>query len=164
MNNIDLENNLIIPDIADRMQDYVPVQLDIDETKVKAAAYIAQTVDLLRVITQANLDRVKNPQNSEDDALKEAIIPALCFFTHSRCLKMFNGTLTDSGYIVSEDAERAVKIAKEDADESYSVAEVFLTKVLDILDGESETDVNIDRSVMTPKIRVFGGAECKGSN
>ena len=78
---------------------------------------------------------------------------------------MFNGTLTDSGYVVSEDAERGAKQASKDADESYSVAEVYLELALDFLDAETPTaSDDIDRTTLTPKIRVFGGQENRGSN
>ena len=80
-------------------------------------------------------------------------------------LKMFNGTLTDSGYVVSEDAERGAKQAAKDADESYGVAEVYLELALDFLDAETPTaSDDIDRTTLTPKIRVFGGQENRGSN
>lgn len=164
MNNVNLENNLISVDIVDLMQDYVSIQLDIDSTKIKAAANIAQTIDIFRVIGAANLERVKNPLNDSDDALRELVIPAWCYYTYSRTLKMFNGTLTDSGYIMSEDAERGAKQALKDAEQAYSVAEVFMTGALDYIDAESNVDINIDRDVLTPKIRVFGGGESRGSN
>ena len=57
MNGIELENSLISPDVCDLMQDRISVQLDIDQTRVKAAAHIAQTVDLSRVIGVANVQR-----------------------------------------------------------------------------------------------------------
>ena len=164
MNNVTLENSLISVDIVDLMQDYVAIQLDIDSTKIKAAAMAAQTVDITRVINVDNLSRVKDPQNASDDSLKELIIPAWCYYTYSRCLKMFNGTLTDSGYIISEDAERGLKQVNRSAEEAYSVAEVYMNLVLDFLDEESQVDANIDRTVLTPKIRVFGGNEHRGSN
>ena len=53
-----LENRLISSEISDLMQDYVSIQLDIDDTKIRAAALVAQEIDITRVITKANLDRV----------------------------------------------------------------------------------------------------------
>ena len=165
MNSIDLENSLISPDVCDLMQDRISVQLDIDQTRVKAAAHIAQTVDLARVIGKANVERCINPATNADDTLKELVIPAWLFYTNARMLRMFNGTLTDSGYVVSEDAERGAKQASKDADESYSVAEVYLESALDFLDAETpSTSDDIDRTTLTPKIRVFGGQENRGSN
>ena len=163
MNNIYLENSLISPDVCDLMQDRISIQLDIDQTRVKAAAHVAQTVDLTRVIGVANVQRCIEPLNDADDNLKSLIIPAWLFFTHARMLRMFNGTLTDSGYVVAEEASS--KQASKDADESYSVAEVYLELALDFLDAETPTDSDdIDRSTLTPRIRVFGGAENRASN
>lgn len=164
MNNVNLENNLISVDIVDLMQDYVSIQLDIDSTKIKAAANIAQTIDIYRLLGSANLERIKDPQNDADDALREAVIPAWCYYTYSRTLKMFNGTLTDSGYVISEDAERGIKQAGKDAEEAYSVAEVFMNVAIDLLNAESEDDEDIDKDLLTPRIRVFGGEENRGSN
>tara|TARA_R110002073_G_scaffold148366_4_gene301522 strand:+ start:25593 stop:26090 length:498 start_codon:yes stop_codon:yes gene_type:complete len=165
MNSIDLENSLILPDVCDLMQDRLSIQLDIDPTRVKAAAHIAQTVDLARVIGKVNVERCINPSTTADETLKELVIPAWLFYTNARMLKMFNGTLTDSGYIVSEDAERGAKQASKDAEESYSVAEVYLESALDFLDAETPTaSDDIDRTKLTPKIRVFGGQENRGSN
>lgn len=164
MYNVELENNLISVDIVSIMEDYVSVQLDIDSTRIKAAANVAQTIDITRVIGQENLERAKDPQNAVDDAFREMIIPAWVYYTQSRLLKMFNGTLTDSGYIVSEEAERGIKQASKDAEQAYSIAEVYMNIALDSLDDESDTDVNIDRDILTPKFRVFGGGEQRGSN
>ena len=165
MNSISLENSLISPDVVDLMQDRISVQLDIDQTRVKAAAHIAQTVDLARVIGRANVERCINPATDADDTLKELVIPAWLFYTNARMLKMFNGTLTDSGYVVSEDAERGAKQAAKDSEESYSVAEVYLELALDFLDSETpETSDDIDRTTLTPKINVFGGQENRASN
>tara|TARA_R110000744_G_scaffold89378_1_gene173821 strand:+ start:762 stop:1259 length:498 start_codon:yes stop_codon:yes gene_type:complete len=165
MNSIDLENSLISPDVCDLMQDRISIQLDIDQTRVKAAAHIAQTVDLGRVIGKANVQRCINPATEADETLKNLVIPAWLFYTNARMLKMFNGTLTDSGYIVSEDAERGAKQAAKDAEESYGVAEVYLEVALDFLDAETPTALDdIDRTALTPRIRVFGGQENRGSN
>jgi len=163
MNGIELENSLISPDVCDLMQDRISVQLDIDQTRVKAAAHIAQTVDLSRVIGVANVQRCINPQSDADDTLRDLVIPAWLFYTNARMLRMFNGTLTDSGYVVAEEASS--KQASKDADESYSVAEVYLELALDFLDAETPTaSDDIDRTTLTPKIRVFGGQENRGSN
>ena len=165
MYNSNLENSLISPDIVDIMQNYVSIQLDMDDTRLKAAATIAQTIDISRVIGVDNLERVKDPQNAADDALRYLVIPAWAYYTYARMLKMFNGSLTDSGYIVSEDAARGAKQAAKDSDESYGVAEVYLALALDFLDAETTTAADdIDRTTLTPKIRVFGGQENRGSN
>jgi hypothetical protein len=165
MNNINLELSLIDPSVCDLLQDRVSVQLDIDQTRVKAAAHIAQTIDLARVIGKANVARCVDPATEADEALKLLVIPAWLFYTHSRLLKNFNGTLTDSGYVVTEDAERGAKQAAKDAEESYSVAEVYLDLALDFLDEETPTATDdIDRQTLTPRIRVFGGIENRANN
>jgi hypothetical protein len=165
MNNIDLEQSLIDPNVCDLLQDRVSIQLDIDSTKVKSAAHIAQTVDLARIIGKENVARCVDPATTADEDLKELVTPAWIFYTHARALRMFNGTLTDSGYIMSEDAQRGVKQAKKDADESCSVAEVYLDLAIDFLDAETPTALDdIDRTKLTPRIRVFGGQESRSSN
>ena len=165
MNNVNLENALISVDIVDLLQDYCAIQLDIDSTKVKAAAHVAQTIDITRIIGSTNLERIKNPQNEVDDEIRDLAIPAWCYFTYSRCLKMFNGTLTDSGYIISEEAERALKVVVKAADEAYSIAEVYMRLLVEALDAETPTDTdNVDQGLFTPQIRVFGGREKRGSN
>lgn len=165
MNNANLENALISVDIVDLLQDYCAIQLDIDSTKVKAAAHVAQTIDITRIIGATNLERIKTPQDDADDAIRELAIPAWCYYTYSRCLKMFNGTLTDSGYIISEDAERALGVVRKASDEAYSIAEVYMQLLVDALDDETPTDTdNVDQGLFTPQIRVFGGGENRGSN
>ena len=164
MNNIHLENSLISVDIVDLLQDYTSLQLDMDSTKVKAAAIISQRVDIARIIGNDNLERVKEPETDADDELRELVIPARCYYTYARSLRMFNGTLTDSGYVVSEDAQNSAKIAEKDAEETYSVAEIYMKDVIDFINKENESsgEESIDESVMTPKIRVFGGNEYYG--
>lgn len=164
MNNVNLENLLISVDIVDLLQDYVGIQLDIDSTKVKAAAMVAQKIDLKRTIGTDNVTRCREPQNEADEALRDLVIPAWCYYTYSRSLKMFNGTLTDSGYVLSEDAEKAQSAAKKTAESHYSVAEVFIIEAIDFINAESTTDEDIDEGVLTPKIRVFGGQENRASN
>ncbi len=159
-----IDDKLIAADIATLMQDYTSIQLDIDPIKIKAAALIAQTVDITRVIGVTNLARVVSGIEASDLELRELVLPAYCYYTYSRCLKMFNGTLTDSGYVISEDVERGLKQANYDSEDNYAVAEIYMQLVLDFLDDESDIDVNIDRTILTPKIRVFGGNEFRASN
>lgn len=58
MYNSHLENQLLMPDVADALQNYVSIQIDIDDTKIKAAAYAAQRIDIQRVIGQENLNQM----------------------------------------------------------------------------------------------------------
>ena len=80
MYSIDLENSLISPDIVNLMSERCSVQLDIDQTRIKSAAIVAQDIDLGEVLTKAQIERARNPQNEEDDELLELIIPA--WFLH----------------------------------------------------------------------------------
>lgn len=157
-----LENQLIISDIADIMQDYVSIQLDIDNTKIKAAAIVAQNIDIKRVIGKDNLDRCIEPSTDDDKDLLELLIPPLCYFTYYRCLKMFQGTFTDSGYTTETEAEER-NTAKSVANEIKSIAETFMLEVVEYLREEDpETEVTTDNN--HTRIRVFGGCEARGSN
>ncbi len=86
------ENQLIISDIASVMSDYTSIQIDIDERKVKAAALVAQRIDIKRLVNQSVLDRlidVGQEYSDTDQQLLELIIPPLCYYTYYRCLLMF---------------------------------------------------------------------------
>lgn len=159
------ENQLIVPDIADAMQDYVSIQLDIDSTRVKASALVAQNLDIKRLIGKDNLARlIDNEDPSEaDETLKELIIPALCYFTYSRLLLLFQGNYTDSGYVLESDETEARNAAKSVAKEMKGVAESMMIEVMEFLEKESPGD-QIDESKLTPRIRVFGGCERRASN
>lgn len=162
MYNSSLENKLIIVDIADVMSDHVSIQIDIDETKIKAAAIVAQNIDIKRILKQDNLDRCISPQDESDEELKALVVPALCYFTYSRCLKMFQGTFTDSGYIVEAEAE-ARNASKSVANEMFSIGEAFLQDAIDFL-GEDEEATQPEVENMTPRVRIFGGGENRASN
>ena len=156
------ENQLILPDIADVLQDYTSIQVDIDSTKIKAAALIAQNIDIKRLIERENLDRVigiSKDSSEADRALLQLIIPPLCYFTYSRCLLMFQGVLTDSGYIV-EAGEEAVSrnAAKALSTEIKGIAETLMQDVIDFLEDERPGE-QLDDRYLTPRIRVFGGEE-----
>jgi len=162
MFNSNLENQLIIVDIVDAMQDYVSIQIDIDETKVKAASIIAQNVDLKRIIKKENLDRCIDPQDTTDDELREMIIAPLCYFTYSRLLKGFQGTFTDGGF--STDAEADTRnLAKSQANEMSSIAETLLIDVVEWLQVE-DPQAEVDDARINPRVRVIGGEENRASN
>lgn len=160
------ENQLILPDIAAAMQDYVSIQLDIDDTKVKAGALVAQNIDIKRLIGKANLVRlVKQELTTKDRELKALIIPPLCYFTYSRCLLMFQGILTDSGYVIEGSNEAETRnAAKSVSKEMKGIAETFMQDVMEFLEEESPNDREIKKENMTPRIRVFGGKENRASN
>lgn len=163
MQSANLENSLILVDIADAMLDYVSIQPDIDETKVKAASLMAQKMDIQRLIGKTNLERCINPQTEADDNLKDLIIPALCYFTQARLLKAFPGTFTESGYTKEELAENE-NTAKKVALEMSAAGETFMQDVFEFLETESPNDENVKEENLTPRIRVIGGKESFGSN
>lgn len=160
------ENQLILPDIADVLADYTSIQLDIDERKVKAAALIAQKVDIKRLIGQNNIDRVVMQADNASEAdknLLQLLIPPLCYFTYSRCLLMFQGVLTDSGYVIEGENEAETRnSAKSHSKEIKGVAETLMEDVIDFLNDENpNSGDDIDSSKLTPRVRVFGGGEAR---
>lgn len=166
MENADLEATLILPNIARAMLDYVSLQPDIDETKVRAASIVAQRIDIQRVIGKENIERCVGLEvTGEDLKLKNLVIPALCYFTHSRLLKMFQGTFTDGGYTIDKDStDRGV--TKSAANESSAIAETFLKDVVEFLEIEDGPidDPNVNGDKINPRIRSFGGREYRASN
>tara|TARA_R110002051_G_scaffold317741_1_gene399256 strand:+ start:430 stop:960 length:531 start_codon:yes stop_codon:yes gene_type:complete len=170
------ENALILPDIADALKDYCSIQYDIDDGKCKAAALIAQSIDIKRIIGEDNLNRcITDPAATEepttaDKELKALIIPALCYYTYSRLLLLFHTTFTDSGLTSStDDGAEERNAAKSMAKEVKSVAESFMVDVIEFLEEEADSDPTIDGSDiksknLTPKIRTFGGGERRASN
>lgn len=164
MFNVDLENSLIIVDIVDVMQDYVSIQPDIDETKVKAASIVAQKIDIKRLIGADNVARCVDPaKDSEDEKLRTLLVPAISYFTYSRLLKMFPGVFTDSGYTFDSEASD-INVTRTTANQMASIAEAFMESVFDFLEAETTDDENVVKSNLTPRIRVFGGKEHRGSN
>jgi hypothetical protein len=165
MYSLDNQNSLIVEDMAQVMLDYASIQQDIDETKMNAAALIAQKLDIGKVIGKPNLLRCVDPQTASDTELRELVIHALCFYTYSRLLRMFAGTFTDSGYVISSEATDK-NVAKSVALEYSAIAEVYLTEVLDFLKIENEgiEDELVRPEKLTSSIRVFGGVENRASN
>jgi len=157
MYNVDLENSLIIIDIADTIADLCSIQLDVDNKKLKAAELIVQRVDLARLIGKANVERCVDPVEDADIALKELITLPLCYFTYSRCLEMFNGEMTDSGFEVAEGA--SLKGADKANGVYYGLAETLMADVFDFLELETPNDTQVKPENLTPKIRVMGGKE-----
>lgn len=168
MYNANLENRLISSDIASIMGDYVSMQMDIDDAKVKAAALVAQEIDLTRVITKANLDRVVGLDIYDetipeaDLALRELILAPWCYYTYARSLTMFQGTLTDSGYAVETEADSRAA-AKMVAAEIRSIGDTFMLLVTEFLEAENPNTDADDRK-LSSRVRVFGGKESRSSN
>lgn len=168
MYDVSLESRLISSDIADMMQDYVSIQLDIDTTKIKAAALVAQEIDIARVITKANLDRVIDLDIYDetipeaDLSLRALVIAPWCYYTYARCLTMFQGTFTDSGYAVESEATDK-DAAKAVANEMKSIGDSFMLLVTEFLETEDSSTL-ADDSKLAPRIRVMGGKENRASN
>jgi hypothetical protein len=165
------ENSLILPNIVDALVDYCSIQQDIDESKCKSAQLIAQSIDIKRVIGEDNLNRcIEDPtedveMTSADKQLKALLIPALCFYTYSRLLKLFHTTFTDSGLIsASEDGAEDRNAAKSLANEARATAEAFMVDVIEFLEDESDTDGVQQEGKLVSRIRTFGGIENRASN
>lgn len=160
MYSVDNENNLISADIVNLMLDYCSLQPDIDETKVKAAAGVAQRVNLKRLLDKEYktvIERCQEPQNEADDNLYKLIIPVWCYYTMSRLLTMFPGTVTDAGLHMDKEATDA-KEAKALAIVYDGIAESHMTDVFDFLKEEKPNNETKPEN-LTPRIRVFGGVE-----
>ena len=131
-----LENRLISSEISDLMQDYVSIQLDIDDTKIRAAALVAQLYELL--------------------------IAPWSYYTYARCLTMFQGTFTDSGYSVEAEAESR-QAAKSVGQEMKAIGDSFMLLVTEYLETE-DPNTKADDAKLAPRIRSFGGKENRASN
>ena len=168
MYDLNLERRLISSDIAEMMQDYVTIQLDIDNTKIKAAALVAQDIDLKRIIGAENITRVVGIDEYDANAsdadlnLRELLIAPWCYYTYYRCLLMFQGTFTDSGYAIESEAVSR-DAAKSVANEMKSIGDSFMISVVEFLEAENP-DTNADDAKLSPKIRSFGGREQRASN
>ena len=168
MYSIALEDRLILPDVRDVMADVASLQLDMDDQKIKGIALVAQDLDLKRILNsngEDNLSRCINPQTDEDDTLRDLVIMPWIYYTYARCLKMTTGALTEAGCVV----EKTVLDSKELIDEAYntyySIADAYMAGVIDHLNDETETDVDVvAEDVLVPRIRVFGGEENRSSN
>jgi hypothetical protein len=159
------ENNLIVIDPVDTMLDYTSLQPDIDSTKIKAAWSIAQDIDVTRVVGKKYVDIAKDPINDIEDGVKDLMIKALCYYTYHRCLTMFQGTLTDSGYMQDEGtADR--NSAKSVANEVKSVGDEYMADLITYISDNfpKEENENEMKEKLQPRIRVFGGKEMRGSN
>lgn len=168
MYDVNLENKLIASNIDEIMQDYVSIQLDIDNTKIKAAALVAQSIDITRVITKENLDRVVGLDiydesiPAADLALRELILAPWCYYTYSRCLTMFQGTFTDSGYTTEAEAESR-NAAKSVGQEMKAIGDSFMLLVTEFLENE-DPNTKADDEKLSSRIRTFGGKENRASN
>lgn len=160
----DNENDLIVTDVVQTLLDCVGIQQDINDVKCKASWLLAQEIDAERVLNEDVFARCREPQNDADNKLKRLVLKMLSFYTYSRLLKGNQGTFTDGGYQIEKEATDG-KTTLATANYHYSVADVYLTKVLDFLKLETpDLDQTQVKAKMVPRIRKFGGRESRGSN
>ena len=157
MFNSGFENNLLVHDVISVLGDFVSLQPDLDETKVKAASKVAQEIDIERIIGEDSMLRAITPQTPEDEKLRKLVLNAWAYYTYGRLLLMYQGVLTDGGFVTEVDKE-ATGIAKSTANHHFSIAEAYMAKVITFLDKEKPTEL-IDQTKLTPRIRTFGGNE-----
>lgn len=162
MYNPNLEEALLLPDIADRLTDYVGIQLDIEPTRVKASCLVAQDLDVKFVIGDDNWDRCFDDTNGNNsvtysEELYNLVIPALCFFTYARLVSMMQGSVSDSGMAVEEGA-LSIDEAKSASKQYRAIGETYLGKVVDWLkDEDGGTEATMTKSIS--RVRRFGGEE-----
>ena len=69
-----LENELIIWDIENVLQDFVPIQYDIDSKKIKASQKLAIDLELTKFISKTDIASVVDmDEDSASDADKELL-------------------------------------------------------------------------------------------
>lgn len=158
MYNSQLENQLIILDIEDVMQDFVPIQFDIDPTKLKAAQKLAIDLELTKFIKQEHIDRCidQDDPSEADTKLLNLIVPALCHFTYEKCLSYFQGSLYNSGYSEEENAKTRAE-AKSAASQANSFGNQYMTKVVEFLEAENPSEEKVVDS--SPTVEAIGGQE-----
>lgn len=166
MNNLGRESLLIFPDIADIMHDYVPIQLDIDTTKIKAAALLTQRLDLFRLIGQKWMDCVTIPFEcvgdvdalESDDArmVRQLLEAPYVYYTYSRLILLYNHAFTESGAVLEEEAIDFNE-AKKISNHWKSVAESLMEDVLHYIQCLDEPDKKICPSERVPGVIVIGG-------
>lgn len=162
MYNPENELALLLPDIADRITDYAGIQLDVNDTRIKAACLVAQDLDIKFVISENNWDRCFEDTNGNEDVeyseeLFKLIIPTLCFFTYARLVQMMQGNYTDSGMSVEEGA-LSIAEAKSASKQYRAIGESYLEKVVEWLQKEdTSTEATMDKSIL--RVRSFGGRE-----
>lgn len=160
MYNSNLENELIIIDIADAMQDHVPIQFDIDDQKLKSAQKIAIDIELTNYMSRADIDRcIGQDENSSeaDKNLFKLIVAPLCHFTYNKCLEYFQGHLSESGYTVEELGQSRAE-AKNAASLALAIGNSYMDKVVEFLEAENpQTEAKKD-GYENP-VKCFGGEQ-----
>tara|TARA_R110002050_G_scaffold110487_1_gene222792 strand:- start:1223 stop:1753 length:531 start_codon:yes stop_codon:yes gene_type:complete len=162
MYNSKLENSLLLPDISSRLTDFVGIQLDVGDTRVKSACLIAQDLDVKKVIGADNWQRCFEDDENYSEDLFDLVVPALSFLTYSRLVALMQGNYTDSGMSVEEGA-LSIDEAKSASTQYRAIGESYLGEVVDFLKAENpSSSASMDKSVL--RIRSFGGDEGRGTN
>tara|TARA_R110002051_G_scaffold27590_1_gene66215 strand:- start:447 stop:950 length:504 start_codon:yes stop_codon:yes gene_type:complete len=162
-----LENELIIWDIENVLQDFVPIQYDIDSKKIKASQKLAIDLELTKFISKTDIARVVDmDEDSASDADKELlqlITPALCHFTYEKVLTYFQGSVYDAGYSTENENTASRAEAKNAAAQANSFGNQYMMAVIDFLKAENpNTDATKENK--RPSVETFGGGEHWGTN
>ena len=159
-----LENELIVRNIADVLIDYIPVQLDIDDPKLKRSQKLAIDMNLTQFMSKENILRCidQDEDSSEADKnLLKLVVPPLCHFTYMWLLKYNQGSIYESGYAVEPGAA-----SPEEAKNAYSLAESigkqYMSDVVEFLEKENPNTKSEKEE--RPRVRTFGGDEHWGND
>ena len=167
MYNSNLENELIILNIENVLQDFVPIQYDIDSKKLKASQKLAIDLELTKFISKTDIARVVDmDEDSASDADKELlrlIVPSLCHFTYEKILTYFQGSLYEAGYSTENENTASRSEAKNAAVQANSFGNQYMIAVVEFLKTENpNTDATKENK--SPNVKTFGGQEHWGTN
>lgn len=162
MYDIKLEDQLLFPDIGDRLSDYVGIQLDADDTRIKSACLMAQNLDIKRIIGKEYWDKCFEGNEEFNEEFFDIVTPALMYYTYARLIKLFQGNYTDSGYSIEGEVEslQATRTASKDY---MAIAEVYMQEVISFIEGEKK-ELQIQPEEFIQRVRSFGGKENRASN
>lgn len=168
MYNSENENDLIVNDVVQVVRDYVGVQPDINDQKLKSCWWTAQELDVDRVLCKIEpnwKERCLETATPADEKLKRLLVPALANYCYARALGRHQGTLTDGGYMVEKEATD-LNTSKSASNNFKADAEEFMVKVINFISSENpNTSKDEDaKAKLTPSIRVIGGQEWRASN
>ena len=119
-------------------------------------------LNLMFSIVLQHLDIYDESIPEADLELRQLILAPWAYYTYARCLSMFQGTFTDSGYTIETEAESR-NAAKSVSQEMKSIGDTFMILVTDYLKAENP-ETESDQTKLSSKVRAFGGGENRGSN
>ena len=165
MYNSNLENELIIYDIENVLQDFCPIQFDIDGRKLKASQKLAIDLELTKFISKADIDRcIEQDEDTASDAdknLLQLIVPALCHFTYEKVLTYFQGSLYEAGYSTENENTASRSEAKNAASQANAFGNQYMTLVVDFLKTENQ-NTEATKESKRPSVSAIGGKEYYG--